>query len=79
MIGWRTMKNKRLQQYKNIVKSYRKKMPHNIVDALFSTTTDSKNPVLKEVWIKSLSVILKKTGRIKMSLSTGEIMELKIS
>lgn len=54
-------------------------MPHNIVDALFSTTTDSKNPVLKEVWIKSLSVILKKTGRIKMSLSTGEIMELKIS
>ena len=32
---------------KNIVKSYRKKMPHYIVDALFSTTTDSKNPVLK--------------------------------
>lgn len=73
------MRNRRLQQYKNIVKSYRKKMPHNIVDALFSATTDSKNPVLKEVWIKSLSIILKKTDSIKMTLSTGEVMEVKIA
>ena len=54
-------------------------MPHNIVDALFSATKDSKNSILKEVWIKSLSVILKRTGKIKMTLSTGEVMELKIS
>lgn len=74
------MKNKRLQQYKNIVKSYRKKMPHSIVDTLFSisTTTDSKNPILKEVWINYLSMILKKAGSIKMTLSTGEVKELKI-
>lgn len=73
------MMNKHSQQYIKVAKYYRKRMPRSVIDSLFSNTLDPKNPILQQLWIKKISIILKKNGRIKMTLSTGEIMEIKIS
>lgn len=71
--------NKRSRQYIKVAKYYRKRMPSCIIDSVFSNTLDPENTVLQEIWIKIISIILKKKGSIKMTLSTGEIMEINIS
>ena len=73
------MMNKRSRQYIKVAKYYRKRMPSRIIDSVFSNTLDPENPVLQQLWIKSISIILKINGRIKMTLSTGEVMEIKIA